>query len=233
LPEFNRRGVLDMDRTDDSVDVRFHLVHELHRLENAECLARANRLSFLDERRRARLRRAVERPDHRRLDAHDAVRSDRIELAILQRRERSLILPCRRLALLGSTDGDAHPCFLDRDFADARLLDDADELANPFGAGLVDPAGGERPSPDERPRIVRSNGSALSPKSPSSNSSSSLEARPSACARTSCSGGAVPSSSESGSAVSETMRRIDFSIGAGVVPRCPSTSERSSSTTTV
>ena len=40
-------------------------------------------------------------------------------------------------------------------------------------------------SPLERPRIVRSRGSASSPKRPRSSSSSSLEAIPSDCARTS------------------------------------------------
>ena len=88
----------------------------------------------------------VERPDHRRLDAHDAVRSDKIELGILQRPERRLVLQRRRqrLALLGPTHRYAHARFLNRDLPDARLLDDANELADPFGAGLIDPAGAER-----------------------------------------------------------------------------------------
>ncbi len=132
-----------MDRTDDALDVGLDLVHELHRLEDAKRLAGADRLSFLDERRRARLRRPVERPDHRRIDAHDAVRRcDRIELGILHRRERRLVPRNRRL--LGSAYGDAHARLFDRDLADARLLDDADELSDPLGAGLIDPAGGER-----------------------------------------------------------------------------------------
>src|SRR5436190_4722708 len=35
LPEFDRSRVLDVDRPHDAVDVRLHLVHELHRLEDA------------------------------------------------------------------------------------------------------------------------------------------------------------------------------------------------------
>jgi hypothetical protein len=104
---------------------------------------RAYRLSLLDEGRRARLRRTVERPDHRRLDAYDAVRrSDRIELGILHRRERRVVL--HRFGLLRPAHRNAHARFLDRDLADARLLDDADELADPFRAGLIDSAGRER-----------------------------------------------------------------------------------------
>src|SRR6266516_3495423 len=74
LSELHGLRVVDEDRADDAVDVRLHLVHELHCLEDAERLARADRLPLLDERRRARLRRAVERADHRRLDADQPVR---------------------------------------------------------------------------------------------------------------------------------------------------------------
>src|SRR5437588_9580292 len=74
LAEFHGLRVLDEDRTDDAVDVRLHLVHELHRLEDAERLPGSDGLSLLDERRRARLRRAVERSDHRRLDPNQPVR---------------------------------------------------------------------------------------------------------------------------------------------------------------
>src|SRR5258707_347524 len=45
LSEFDRCGVLDVDRADDAVDVRLDLVHQLHRLEDAECLPRADGLS--------------------------------------------------------------------------------------------------------------------------------------------------------------------------------------------
>ena len=49
-----------------------------------------------------------------------------------------------RLELLGrAAHRDAHPVLLDRDLADAGLLDDSDELADPLGARLVDAAGAE------------------------------------------------------------------------------------------
>src|SRR2546423_5475145 len=71
LAELDRLGVLDVDRADDALDVGLHLVHELHRLEDAERLARRDRVALLDERRRPRLRGAVEGAHHRRLHPHD------------------------------------------------------------------------------------------------------------------------------------------------------------------
>src|SRR5438309_1938616 len=38
LPELDRRCVLDVDRADDGLELGLYLVHELHRLENAERL---------------------------------------------------------------------------------------------------------------------------------------------------------------------------------------------------
>src|SRR5262245_51616279 len=64
--------ILDVDRADDRPDVRLPLVHELHRLEDAERLARRDDVALLDEGRRAGRRGPVERPDHRRLDADEA-----------------------------------------------------------------------------------------------------------------------------------------------------------------
>src|SRR5438067_13935312 len=68
LPEFDGLRVLHVDRPDDPLAVGLDLVHEFHRLEDAQGLAGADRVADLDERRRARLRRPVERADHRRLD---------------------------------------------------------------------------------------------------------------------------------------------------------------------
>ena len=125
--------------------VGLDLVHQLHRLEDAERLARRDRVAFLHERRRARLGRAVEDADHRRLDAHEAVglrRRGRRQLTVV----RGL---CRdrgqgRLELLGrAAHRDAHAGLLDRDLPDAGLLDDADDLADPLGARLVDAAGAQ------------------------------------------------------------------------------------------
>src|SRR5215210_9029117 len=73
LAELDRLSVLDVDLPDHALDLGFHLVHQLHRLEDAERLAGCDRVALLDERRRPGLRCAVERPDHRRVDAKPAV----------------------------------------------------------------------------------------------------------------------------------------------------------------
>src|SRR3954453_20733341 len=145
LAELHRLRVLDVDRAHDPVDVRLHLVHELHRLEDAECLARADRLTFLHERWCSRLRCAVERADHRGLDANQAVRRRRRErgLGLLDDAERGVVGDRQRSPVLRAPARHAHARFLDRPPADAGLLDDADELANAFCAGLVDAAGDE------------------------------------------------------------------------------------------
>src|SRR3954470_24590387 len=74
LSELHGLRVVDEDRPDNPVHVGLHLVHQLHRLEDAQRLPRADVLPLLHERRRAGLRGAVERADHRRLDADEAVR---------------------------------------------------------------------------------------------------------------------------------------------------------------
>src|SRR6266705_3598411 len=68
LPELDGLRVLGVDAAHDSLYVRLHFVHELHRLEDAQGLARRDDVADLDERRRSRLPGAVERADHRRLD---------------------------------------------------------------------------------------------------------------------------------------------------------------------
>src|SRR5438105_11785515 len=74
LPELDRLRVVDVDRAHDRLELGLDLVHQLHRLEDAERLALGDDVADLDEGGRARLRRAVERADHRRLDPNDAVR---------------------------------------------------------------------------------------------------------------------------------------------------------------
>src|SRR5262245_45786393 len=69
LPVLDRLGVLRVDRADDARVLDLDLVHELHRLEDAERLAGHDDVSDADERARSRLRGTVERPHHRRLDA--------------------------------------------------------------------------------------------------------------------------------------------------------------------
>src|SRR5712691_305884 len=142
LAELDRLGILDVDRADDALDVGLDLVHQLHRLEDAERLTRGDGVALLDERRRAGLRGTVEGADHRRLDPDEAVRfrGDRGECLLGGGRERRR----RGLALLGAADGDAHAAVVDRHLADARLLDDADDLADPLGLRAVDAAALER-----------------------------------------------------------------------------------------
>src|SRR3954447_21638819 len=132
LAELDWLCVLDVDRAHDPVDVRLHLVHELHRLEDAEGLARPDRLALLHEWRCAGLGCPVEGADHRRLDPDHPVgrrRRDR-GLGLVEDSERSVV-GCRdRCTVLRAPDRHAHARFFDRHFADAGLLDDADELAD-------------------------------------------------------------------------------------------------------
>ncbi len=128
-----------MDAADDRLELGLHLVHQLHRLEDAEGLALGDDVALLDERRRVRLRRAVEGADHRRLDADEAVRRRRAQrrrTGLGQRERRAARDAGRRLGR--GAHGDAHPVLLDRDLADPGLLDDADELADPLRARLLD-----------------------------------------------------------------------------------------------
>src|SRR5947209_3905498 len=139
LTELDGLRVLDADRADDALEIGLHLVHELHRLEDAERLPRTDDVPDLDERWRTRFRRAVEGADHRRLDAVVAVRRPhRGSGGHVWERERR-VGDWRSIG--ARAHGDAHAVLFDRDLSDAGLLDDADDLADPFGAGLVD--GGE------------------------------------------------------------------------------------------
>src|SRR3954452_22769856 len=71
LAELDGLRVVDVDLPHDRFELRLDLVHELHRLENAEGLPRADDVALLDERRRTRLGGTVERPDHRRRSEED------------------------------------------------------------------------------------------------------------------------------------------------------------------
>ena len=107
-------------------------------------------VALLDERRRAGRRRTVEGADHRRLDPDHAG----IERRRRRARRRSSPPPgpetaARRgddaLPRLGRPpDGDPEARVLDRHLADAGVLDDADDLADPLGAARVDPGPLER-----------------------------------------------------------------------------------------
>src|SRR5437588_6727254 len=91
LAELDGLGVAHVDRAHDAGRIGLDLVHELHRLENAERLSGRDGVALLHEGRRARLRRAVEDPDHRRLDAEVAVRGGTLGGPALTR-----LLLCRR-----------------------------------------------------------------------------------------------------------------------------------------
>src|SRR5262249_41643713 len=70
LTEFDRLAVLGDDRLDRAADVRLDLVHQLHRLDDAENVALLNRIADLDERFPAGggSGRGIERSHHRALD---------------------------------------------------------------------------------------------------------------------------------------------------------------------
>src|SRR5215217_4838897 len=147
LPVLDGLAVLDGDRADDRLDVGLDLVHELHRLQDAERLPRRHRVALLDERRRARLGRAIERADHRSLDAHDTVRRRRRWRRLGLRGRCEGGADGRHLgwsSILTPSDGDAQPRLLDRKLADAGLLDDPHQLPDALGAALVDAAADER-----------------------------------------------------------------------------------------
>src|SRR5574341_1658901 len=68
LAELHRGGVLDEDLGDRAVDLALDLVHQLHRLDDAERLALLHLLADVRERRGVGGGRPVERPDERRGD---------------------------------------------------------------------------------------------------------------------------------------------------------------------
>src|SRR6185437_3333445 len=92
LAVLDRLSVLGVDPPNDPLLLGLDLVHQLHRLEDADGLAGADRVAFLDERRRPRRRRAVEGADHRRLDLDRA----RVERRRGGRGGRGLLLRARR-----------------------------------------------------------------------------------------------------------------------------------------
>src|SRR6478672_10146826 len=131
LSELDRLRVVDVDLPNNGLELGLHLVHELHRFEDAERLPRPDDVAFLDERGRSWLGRTVERPDHRRLDADDAVRRLRERRGPgLGQRERRPGDGRGRERVGRGADGDAHAVLLDRELADAGLLHDAHHLAN-------------------------------------------------------------------------------------------------------
>src|SRR6478672_2845327 len=68
LPEFDRLPVLAKDLLDGAGLVGLDLVHDLHRLDDADGLAFLDDGADLGKRFTARTARAIERADHRRLD---------------------------------------------------------------------------------------------------------------------------------------------------------------------
>src|ERR1700680_4283119 len=68
LPVLYGLPAFDVDIDDLAVVLRVDLVHQLHRLDDAEHLPLRHRRPDLDEGRRTRLRRAIEGTDDRRID---------------------------------------------------------------------------------------------------------------------------------------------------------------------
>ena len=186
LPELDRLRVVDVDLPHDRLEVGLHLVHQLHRLEDAERLPRGDDVALLDERRRARLGGAVERPDHRRLDADEAVRrrarrgaapgsgsASGAEQALrrpARRRSSARRRACPSSSIVTSPMPDSWTMRTTSRMRSARALS---THASSSSSALA------------RPRMLRSSRSASSPKSPMSSSSSSLAAIPSASSRSS------------------------------------------------
>src|SRR5512143_13375 len=65
LAELDRLAVLDEHRLDDAGGIGLDLVHQLHRFDDAERIARLDAVPHLDEWIRTRGRGTIERPDQR------------------------------------------------------------------------------------------------------------------------------------------------------------------------
>src|SRR6266853_1851784 len=74
LPELDGLRVLDTDFPDHAVQLRFDLVHDLHRFDDADDLARRDAAADFDVRLGPGLGRRIERPHHRRLDLEQLAR---------------------------------------------------------------------------------------------------------------------------------------------------------------
>ena len=142
-----------MDRPHRARNLGLELVEELHGLDQAQRLVREDGVADVHEYGCPRARRAVEDADHRRLDADRAVQSE----SLLRRgldgfsgrdgRERA----SRQPRLVRAPHGDAHALVLDLDLADAALLDDLHEIADPpraLGVRVLGDEGG-------LPRVAR------------------------------------------------------------------------------
>src|SRR5690242_130046 len=142
LAVLDRLRVADVDPPHDRLDLGLHLVHQLHRLQDAQRLARRDGIALLDERRRAGLRRAVEGADHRALHAHQAVLSrtpDRFRLRLGRGGRNKAWLHLRR-----PPHAHTRAVLLDRDLADAGLLHDAHDVADLLLTRAVDALRGSR-----------------------------------------------------------------------------------------
>src|SRR5207247_2117207 len=106
LAELDGLPVLDVDDANDALDLGLHLVHQLHRLEDAERLADPDGVALFHEGGRAGLRRSIERADHRRLDAYRAVRGG-LRWCLLARGSGSRGRRRGRHGLFGAPDRDA------------------------------------------------------------------------------------------------------------------------------
>src|ERR1019366_7311298 len=135
LPVLDRLPVLDQDRFDDTRLVSLDLVHQLHRLDNAQRVARLNCVANFHERSGPGRCSPVEGPDHRCF--HDVTfgRRRRKRRPHLASRNRGACaeaarIACHRLMSGRHGTGNSHPLFTFRnfEFGDTGALDELDQF---------------------------------------------------------------------------------------------------------
>src|SRR5438093_424293 len=137
LPIFHGLPVLHEDLLDAAGGLRFDLVHELHRFDDAEDLALLDDVTVAHVRVGRRPRGAIERSDHRRLDgdqrgAGDDV-DDRPRGRRGRRRHRNRV---RRWCGAGTLQADLEGAQADLDLGEVQLPHERAELAGELGGGL-------------------------------------------------------------------------------------------------
>ena len=215
-----------------ALDLGLDLVHQLHRLEDAERLPRDDDVTLVDERRGARIASSVEGADHRRLDADHARRR-----RWAAPRDGQLVRdPVRRgpgrrgRTLVAAPHGHPHAPVLDRHLVDARLLDDAHDLPDPLRPdGLEAREVARRAAARARGSPA---GAARPPRRTAPGAGAPPRSRPDPRPTHATSASSTASSDDSSSPLTSlTARSTVSSIAAGGEPKRPVSSPRSSSTT--